>query len=106
MQLSRLGGAFQWLGICTTSGDGAAHVVDLQPRDRRSYWRVRCGFPDLRVKAIMMNVEKAVCRMAFAARMAVLRERQRKGLFLKMFEQAFRNIDDVLRKEAGCTTEL
>lgn len=22
-----------------------------------------------------------------------------------MFEQAFRNIDDVLRKEAGCTTE-
>src|SRR5580698_6306492 len=25
---------------------------------------------------------------------------------LKMLEQAFRNIDDVLRKEAGCTTEL
>jgi type I restriction enzyme M protein len=24
----------------------------------------------------------------------------------RMFEQAFRNIDDVLRKEAGCTTEL
>lgn len=23
-----------------------------------------------------------------------------------MFEQAFRNIDDVLRKKAGCTTEL
>ena len=23
-----------------------------------------------------------------------------------MFEQAFRNIDDTLRKEAGCTTEL
>src|SRR5687767_15648714 len=23
-----------------------------------------------------------------------------------MFEQTFRNIDDVLRKEAGCTTEL
>jgi type I restriction enzyme M protein len=23
-----------------------------------------------------------------------------------MFEQAFRNIDDVLRKEAGCTTEF
>ena len=23
-----------------------------------------------------------------------------------MFEQAFRNIDDVLRKEAGCTTGL
>jgi type I restriction enzyme M protein len=23
-----------------------------------------------------------------------------------MFEQAFRNIDEVLRKEAGCTTEL
>ena len=23
-----------------------------------------------------------------------------------MFEQAFRNIDDVLHKEAGCTTEL
>ena len=23
-----------------------------------------------------------------------------------MFEQAFKNIDDVLRKEAGCTTEL
>lgn len=23
-----------------------------------------------------------------------------------MFEQSFRNIDDVLRKEAGCTTEL
>jgi type I restriction enzyme M protein len=23
-----------------------------------------------------------------------------------MFEQAFRNIDDILRKEAGCTTEL
>jgi type I restriction enzyme M protein len=23
-----------------------------------------------------------------------------------MFEQAFRNIDDALRKEAGCTTEL
>jgi type I restriction enzyme M protein len=23
-----------------------------------------------------------------------------------MFEQAFRNIDDVLRKEGGCTTEL
>jgi len=22
-----------------------------------------------------------------------------------MFEQAFKNIDDVLRKEAGCTTE-
>src|SRR3954465_9421459 len=25
---------------------------------------------------------------------------------LGMFEQAFRNIDDALRKEAGCTTEL
>lgn len=23
-----------------------------------------------------------------------------------MFEQAFRNIDDVLRKEAGCITDL
>jgi len=23
-----------------------------------------------------------------------------------MFEQAFKNIDDVLREEAGCTTEL
>lgn len=23
-----------------------------------------------------------------------------------VFEQAFKNIDDVLRKEAGCTTEL
>ena len=23
-----------------------------------------------------------------------------------MFEQSFRNIDDVLRQEAGCTTEL
>ncbi|MDZ4689689.1 hypothetical protein [Terricaulis sp.] len=23
-----------------------------------------------------------------------------------MFDQAFRNIDDVLRREAGCTTEL
>jgi HsdM N-terminal domain len=23
-----------------------------------------------------------------------------------MFEQAFRNVDDILRKEAGCTTEL
>jgi hypothetical protein len=23
-----------------------------------------------------------------------------------MFEQAFRNIDDVLRKEAGCTTKF
>jgi type I restriction enzyme M protein len=23
-----------------------------------------------------------------------------------MFEQAFKNIDDVLRKEAGCTAEL
>jgi hypothetical protein len=23
-----------------------------------------------------------------------------------MFEQAFRSIDDILRKEAGCTTEL
>ena len=25
---------------------------------------------------------------------------------MSVFEQAFRNIDDVLRKEAGCTTEL
>src|SRR5207248_539107 len=25
---------------------------------------------------------------------------------IQMFEQAFKNIDDVLRKEAGCTTEL
>ena len=25
-------------------GDVAAHVVGLQPRDRRSYWRVRCGY--------------------------------------------------------------
>jgi hypothetical protein len=24
----------------------------------------------------------------------------------RTFEQAFRNIDDVLRKEAGCTTEF
>jgi type I restriction enzyme M protein len=30
-------------------------------------------------------------------------ERKRKGT---MFEQVFRNIDDILRKEAGCTTEL
>jgi type I restriction enzyme M protein len=28
------------------------------------------------------------------------------GVQVTMFEQAFRNIDDVLRKEAGCTTEL
>jgi type I restriction enzyme M protein len=28
------------------------------------------------------------------------------GELLLMFEQAFKNIDDVLRKEAGCTTEL
>jgi hypothetical protein len=27
-------------------------------------------------------------------------------LTLLIFEQAFRNIDDVLRKEAGCITEL
>jgi len=27
-------------------------------------------------------------------------------LGIPMFEQAFKNIDDVLRKEAGCTTEL
>src|ERR1700733_8045381 len=26
--------------------------------------------------------------------------------YLQVFQQAFRNIDDVLRKEAGCTTEL
>ena len=43
MQLSRQGGAFQCLGFAGTSGDVAAQVVDLQPRDRRSYWRVRCG---------------------------------------------------------------
>ena len=24
----------------------------------------------------------------------------------RLFEQAFKNIDDILRKEAGCTTEL
>jgi type I restriction enzyme M protein len=28
------------------------------------------------------------------------------GTATQMFEQAFKNIDDVLRKEAGCTTEL
>src|ERR1044072_1750668 len=28
------------------------------------------------------------------------------GMRMSNFEQAFRNIDDVLRKEAGCTTEL
>src|SRR5581483_7383064 len=28
------------------------------------------------------------------------------SLFIPMFEQAFKNIDDVLWKEAGCTTEL
>ena len=27
-------------------------------------------------------------------------------LAIRCLEQAFRNIDDVLRKEAGCTTEL
>ena len=26
--------------------------------------------------------------------------------YKQMFHQAFKNIDDVLRKEAGCTTEL
>ena len=30
----------------------------------------------------------------------------RDSIEIPMFEQAFRNIDDVLRKEAGCTTEL
>ena len=28
------------------------------------------------------------------------------GPNINMFEQAFKNIDDILRKEAGCTTEL
>jgi type I restriction enzyme M protein len=31
---------------------------------------------------------------------------RRSQRLIPMFEQAFRNIDDVLRKEAGCTTEL
>src|SRR3546814_13958275 len=30
----------------------------------------------------------------------------RQQVCLSMFEQAFRNIDDILWKEAGCTTEL
>src|SRR6202050_994426 len=34
------------------------------------------------------------------------KETKRPEPFLPMFEQAFKNIDDVLWKEAGCTTEL
>ena len=43
MQLSRLAARFSARGSAATSSDVAAHVVDLQPRDRRSFWRVRCG---------------------------------------------------------------
>jgi hypothetical protein len=32
--------------------------------------------------------------------------RARQRLSQPMFEEAFRNMDDVLRKEVGCTTEL
>jgi len=35
-----------------------------------------------------------------------LTHRKRHFRLTAMFEQAFKNIDDVLRKEAGCTTEL
>src|SRR5437588_5128170 len=43
--------------------------------------------------------------------MARLQERKRENYThlepdRAMFEQAFKNIDDALRKEAGCTTEL
>src|SRR6202050_4637991 len=34
------------------------------------------------------------------------KETKRPEPFALMFEQAFKNIDDVLWKEAGCTTEL
>jgi type I restriction enzyme M protein len=30
----------------------------------------------------------------------------RRSFHIRMFEQTFKNIDDVLWKEAGCTTEL
>jgi hypothetical protein len=30
----------------------------------------------------------------------------RRRFFIRMFEQTFKNIDDILWKEAGCTTEL
>ena len=40
---------------------------------------------------------------------AIVQKRPRNPIMSRgslMFEQAFKNIDDVLRKEAGCTTEL
>ena len=30
----------------------------------------------------------------------------KKSREVKMFEQTFKNIDDILRKDAGCATEL
>src|SRR5690242_7600262 len=40
------------------------------------------------------------------ARINTSRNGNAAGQRISNFEQAFRNIDDVLRKEAGCTTEL
>ena len=37
---------------------------------------------------------------------AILEDLTRKPIRMSVFEQAFKNIDDVLCKDAGCTSEL
>jgi hypothetical protein len=45
--------------------------------------------------------------LAWRAEAVTLRAfKVRGGAIAQMFEQTFKNIDDVLWKEAGCTTEL
>src|SRR5688572_1526827 len=47
----------------------------------------------------------AVCSKARSAAAIKSADQHQPHRFL-VFEQAFKNVDDVLRKEAGCTTEL
>src|SRR5260370_3918689 len=76
----------------------------LCPSSRFPYSRVTAA-PEtsLLAPAVPISITDSLpfwkhCRLRFLPNLAIIPP--------TMFEQAFKNIDDVLRKEAGCTTEL
>lgn len=83
-----LGDGWDASGIAAGAGDGVFAI----PRN------ARFGL----VQKMRKRLHSSAPARYAPGRLAVLSGR----IFPFMFEQAFKNIDDVLRKEAGCTTEL
>jgi hypothetical protein len=80
---------------------------------KRSSQSMQPAFGNLRAQRTHLYRRILVCSVGLSEPPRVIfiaspisNQLKRETLRVTMFEQAFKNIDDVLWKEAGCTTEL